>query len=88
MCSTGSFCLCRTKEPRGKGKGTLVVCFFQNCTTLIYTCNTVLQKVRMHRYTPQGSEARLQGSFHADLFNVLPGDLDDLFEAAEVRGDG
>lgn len=30
------FCLCRTKEPRGKGKGALVVCFFQNDTTLIY----------------------------------------------------
>ena len=62
MCSTGSFCLCRTKEPRGKGKGTLVVCFFQNDTTLIYNCNTVLPKVRISRKIKNPKNAQIYAS--------------------------
>lgn len=53
------FCLCRTKEPRGKGKGTLVVCFLQNDTTLIYTCNIVLPKVRISRKIKNPKNAQI-----------------------------
>ena len=86
------------KNQEARGKGNLVACFSQNDTTLIYYTSLVtiviFPKVRMARkiwpprmhrstVTPQ-REVRLR-SFHADFSKYLPGDLDDLFEAAEVR---